>query len=145
MRRIFSILIIVFISFLIAMLIYAPLRTIVFNGLTLVLGPAVTGSIAGIVSMLLTNIGLLGFAGLMLGFGLLGGIFVHFLWVKADWSIRTWGAKRTAKDLGATPMTSLPSTPVGATVRPVAAVKAAPKVETKPAVAEPVAEVKPEK
>ena len=136
MRKIALILIIATFVFLMAMLILDPLRIIVFDFILKVIGPNAYNFISGLVNGVITSIGLLGFAGIIGITGLIGGIFVHWGWVKADWSLRRWGSQRIAQDLGAPATTQLPSTPVGATTRP----KAQTVASTVAAVTQPTAE-----
>lgn len=118
MRRIFSILILAFIVFLILMVAFDFVRTPVINFFTLIAGPAVTNTAVGGVNMVISSVGLGGFAAIIGAVGLIGGVLVHLLWVKTDWRLRRWGSQRISKDLGAQPTTNLPATPVGATTRP---------------------------
>ena len=125
MRRIFSILIIILFGFLCAMLIIEPLRALVFSFILGVIGPTAYNAVAGTVNGILSMVGLLGFAGIIGIIGLIGGVLIHWGWVKTDWTLRRWGSQRIAQDLGAAATTSLPSTPVGATVRPAATIEKA--------------------
>ena len=106
--------------------VYDPFTNMV-NGLIFgFLGPTAVSGASAFNAWLVATLGYTGVYALILSIGAIVGIAVHFLWVKADWSLRGWGAKRTAKDLGVTPVTiSSGTTPLGATTRPVAITKPA--------------------
>lgn len=122
MRRIFAIAIVVFIAFWsIFWVAYAVVPGVqaAANGFFLnVAGPTGFNIVSSIYLAITDTVGILGLTGIILFAGCIVGIFVHKLWVSADWRIRRWGQARTARDLGTVGTTSMPSTPVGATTRP---------------------------
>ena len=131
MRRLVAIGIVIFIGFWIAYGLFDQVKIPVNNFALTVAGPAIYNFFAGIVNGITNQFGLGGFAAITMAIGLLGGIVAHLLWVKADWTLRRWGASRTATDLGTTTVTQLPSTPIGATTRPAQDIVA--EVQTEPA------------
>lgn len=118
MRRIFAILIIIVVAFLIVYGLVPPVKAAVDSFFIDFVGPGAYDAINGAYLSVVNSIGVAGFAGIVLSFGFVIGIVVHLLWVKADWSIRRWGASRTASDLGVTPVTPISTTPSTATTRP---------------------------
>jgi len=85
------------------------------------IGPTAFNVINNMYLLILSTVGVSGFAAIVLGFGFIFGMIAHFLWVKADWKLRRWGSLRSARDLGATPVSQVRSTtPVEATARPTA-------------------------
>jgi len=126
MRRIVAILIVLFVVvntvFWILYGVFEPWRVLV-NGLVFnVVGPTIYKTISGFVSWIIATVGIAGFA-VIVGIPVfILGILAHHYWVKGDWWLRRWGQSRTARDLGTAPVTSMPSTPVGATTRPVATI-----------------------
>lgn len=150
MRRLFAILLIGAFVFL---LVYGlvPFVKDAVNGFFISwLGPTIVNTATGTVGNIVGVIGLGGFAAIILGLGAIGGILVHFLWVKADWRLRRWGHTRTSKDLGLNPVSNISTTPANATTRPevkatpapapVAASKSKPQPKAAPTPAEPVPE-----
>lgn len=126
MRRIFAILLGVFVGFWIVYGLFEPFTKIVNNIAIKIVGPAIWGGI--------TSIGTSPFwqaygSFIMLGTGAVLGFIIYSFWHKADWRLRRWGAQRTASDLGTTPITHVPATPVGATTRPEATPKVLPVSE----------------
>lgn len=118
MRRIFAILIIVLVAFLVAYGIVPSVKASVDTLMISTIGPAAFNAINAAYTGIITTIGVGGFAAIVLGFGFVVGIIVHLFWVKADWKLRRWGADRTRKDLGVTGVSHVSTTPAGATVRP---------------------------
>lgn len=119
MRRIFAILLGVFVGFLVAYGLIKEVKATVDSFILNTAGPTVFLGLTSVYTGIITSIGIPGFAALVLGFGFLVGIVVHLSWVKADWKLRRWGHERTSRDLGLTPVTSVrTTTPVSATTRP---------------------------
>ena len=121
MRRIFAIAILALVVFLAAYGIVPTVKVTVDEFMLGTMGPTAFNAIHSGYSLILTTVGVSGFAVIVLIFGFISGVIMHFSWVKADWRMRRWGHERTAHDLGATPVTQIRSTtPVTATTRPVA-------------------------
>ena len=147
MRRIISIILaIVIIAGLICAFLYGvydPFTDMV-NGIIFgFLGPTAVSGASAFNAWLVATLGYTGVYALILSIGAILGIAVHLLWVKADWSLRRWGAQRTSQDLGATHVTmSSSTTPAGATTRPAAATTAMADAASNPSatVQEPVKE-----
>jgi len=119
MRRIFTILIVLFVVFLLVLVADLALQTyVVANFIARVIGPTAVAAITGAYNWVISTIGVAGFAGIVLIFGFFSGIIAHVFGHKADWKLRRWGASRTASDLGTTPISNVPATPTYATVRP---------------------------
>lgn len=115
MRRIVAILLGLFVGFWIVYGLFRPFTNIVNDLAIKVVGPAIWGVVIGIgTSPFWISYG----SFIMLGTGAVIGFIIYSLWHKADWSIRRWGAARTATDLGTTLTTNTPATPLGATIRP---------------------------
>lgn len=138
MRRIVAIVLIVIIVTVITCAFlygtYDPFTNMVNGAIFGYLGPSVVTGASSFNAWLVATLGYTGVYALILGVGAIIGISIHFLWVKADWSLRRWGAQRTAADLAA-PQVSLSSsaTPANATIRPPAVTPAAtPKSEPTP-------------
>ena len=141
MRRIVAILLIAVVVFLLALVVDLALKTyIIVNFLTMVLGPTFVGMIYGAYNWIIATIGFAGFSGIVLIFGLFCGLMIYKYWHKADWSLRRWAASRTSKDLGTTGVTSIPTTPAGATTRPVATTTLQPTEGSKTVTEEPAKE-----
>jgi len=137
MRRIIAILIVIFIGFWVAYGLVPPVKATVDGFMLKTVGPTVFNAFQTAYASIITNIGLRGFAAIVLGSGFIVGIIAHLFWVKADWKLRRWGHERTAKDLGVTPVTDVQATtPPGATTRPATTTQKAPVVEEKAQVVE---------
>jgi hypothetical protein len=83
-----------------------------------VAGPTLFNMVSAAYLGVVNAIGIPGLVGIFAFAFLIVGIYVHKLWVSADWRIRRWGQSRTAQDLGIPSMSQFPQTPSGATTRP---------------------------
>jgi len=115
MRRIVAILLCTIIGFWILYGLFVPFKNVVNDVALNVLGPAIWGTITAVGS---TPFWLTYGPYIMLGIGAICGIVIYHFWHKADWSIRRWATRRTATDLGTPQVTTMPQTPVSATIRP---------------------------
>jgi len=141
MRRIVAIGLIIVVVFLLALVIDLALKTyIIVNFITMVVGPGAVNAIYGIYNWIIATIGFAGFSGIVLVFGLVCGVLIYKYWHKTDWWLRRWGQARTAKDLGTTTVTGIPTTPLGATTRPVATLPLQPTEGSKTVTEEPAKE-----
>jgi len=91
----------------------------IVNFLTGIAGPSALAFLGTIYDLIINAIGIVGFVALSILFGVLVGITLQRLWYSGLWGIRKWAIQGATKDLGATGVTSIPATPVGATTRPV--------------------------
>lgn len=132
MRKLFAILIIGVIAFLVLYGLVPQVKATVNAFIIDAAGPTVFNSLNGAYTGILSYFGVGGFAAMVLGFGCLVGVVSHRLWVKADWSLRRKFATRTQKDLGVTPVSHIPSTPAVATTRPAPAPTPAPQAAPTP-------------
>jgi len=118
MRRIVAITLIVIIAFLVAYGLFDPFTDVV-NGFALnVLGPAGFAAISSLYLTIVASIGIPGLWATGIIIGVVFGLLIYKYWHKTDWWLRRWGQARTARDMGTTTVTHLPSTPVSATIRP---------------------------
>lgn len=118
MRRILAVLIVIIIAFLVIYGVVPPVKAAVDAFFIGTAGPVAYGWLNTAYITVISSIGVAGFAAMVLGFGFVIGMVVHFLWVKSDWGIRRWAAARTRRDLGVSGVSNVPSTPVAATTRP---------------------------
>jgi len=132
MRRIVAVLLAIFIGFWIVYGLFEPWRHMV-NGFAInVIGPAAFGVLNSLYLSIVGSIGIPGLWAIGIIIGVFGGFVIYHYWHRADWSLRRWAASRTSKDLGTTGVTSIPTTPAGATTRPVATTALPPTEEVKP-------------